>query len=420
MPKTVYLIIVAILLVFSHNTFSKSQPVTCGMHEADLIKNFKYSKSSGKNNALLGQDTMTYVIPVVVHIIHNGGAENINDVGVMTQIDVLNQDYNKMNDTGLVGRSRIRFCLATLDPNGKTTTGINRIQSPFTNLDINDEMATKNLSKWDYKRYLNIWVVKSISRNSDTQFTTAGYSYLPPNILNSSTPDADGVVVAYRFFGRNQAYQTLAEYRLGKTAVHEVGHYLNLMHTWGGDGPNQGGCNDDDGIDDTPLCSMAYYSRRFGIPPRCQKPLQCGFVRLTEDHMDYSIDPCNFLFTKGQIDVMRDALLSYRAGLVSTPNLYAVACRSVQKKYNTNIPDGFSFTPNPAVDYINFYPEFREQKQINVEIFNSLGQRVLYTEFYGITDNKFSLSISDLNPQAYVMIIKYDNQVIKSKLIVSH
>ena len=159
------------------------------------------------------------LIPVVVHVIHNGGVENISDAQIQSQIDVLNEDYRKMVGTSGDGSgvdTEVEFCLAKLTPDGRCTNGIVRIQSTLTNHLTYQRAQLKNLSYWDNTRYLNMYVVKTINGGSGI----AGYSSFP-----GGPPDEDGIVVLYNYFGR---IGTVAAGSTGRTCSHELGHWFGL------------------------------------------------------------------------------------------------------------------------------------------------------------------------------------------------
>ena len=274
----------------------------------------------------------TIKIPVVVHIMHlpseiYGVQSNITVEQIRSQIDVLNEDFGKIfgtrgyNVAAVGANTEIEFCLATRDPDGNPSTGI--IRFPYAgsnNFQLAQDRNMKDLSRWPVNRYLNIWVVKSI------QSGILGYAYLPE--VMATDPErsfVDGVVMGAFYFGSRdkqllgQNFHLSNTFAYGRTATHEVGHFLNLRHTWG-----DGGCEIDDGVDDTPLCSGQY----FGCPPSPARPLQCGFNRMVENYMDYSDDACFNIFTLGQKTRMRAALQFYpfRASLVSLANVAATGC----------------------------------------------------------------------------------------------
>ncbi len=271
-------------------------------------------------------------IPVVVHIMHlpseaYGIQSNITDEQIRSQIEVLNEDFGKVFGTRgynldpVGANTEIEFCLATRDPNGNPTNGITRVPyAGSSNFQLSQDRTMKDLSRWPVTRYLNIWVVKSI------QSGILGYAYLPE--VMASDPERafiDGVVMGAFYFGSRdkqllgQNFYLSNTFAYGRTATHEIGHYLNLKHTWG-----EGGCEIDDDVDDTPLCSGQY----FGCPPSPARPFQCGFNRMVENYMDYSDDACFNIFTLGQKNRMRAALQFYpfRASLVSLANVASTGC----------------------------------------------------------------------------------------------
>lgn len=194
-------------------------------------------------------DTIT--IPIVFHIVHEYGVENLSDAQVIDQVAILNRDFLKSNaDTAdvvpqfdtIIGQANIRFALAQIDPYGNCTNGIEHIYSHNTNQ--GDDYS--KINQWYRDQYLNIWVVKSIGSAG-----VAGYAYYPTSTVGSFF-FADGIIILHDYIG---SIGTSNAFR-SRALTHEIGHYLGLAHTWGND--NDPGvassCNQDDGIDDTPLC----------------------------------------------------------------------------------------------------------------------------------------------------------------------
>ena len=257
-------------------------------------------------------------IPVVVHIIHSGGVDNISDRQINSAIDQLNTDYQKLNadtaNTVPAFQARaasigFRFRLAKKDPSGNCTTGITRHYAP--NL-VNDDQsgAVQSLVIWDRLRYLNIWIVGSIGTPSAGGGIVLGYSNLPQN----STAVRDGFVARNDWFG-NQGTSTPARAQ-SRTATHEIGHYFGLSHPWGQtNNPGTGICTGDDGVADTPVtdgtfnCDLAY--------------APCGVLANVQNIMDYA--SCPTMFTQGQKQLMRNvlALRPERTGLTTQANLVA-------------------------------------------------------------------------------------------------
>jgi PKD repeat protein len=261
--------------------------------------------------------TDTFItIPVVVHILHQWGPENIDDEQVYSAIETINKDYAKENsDTSqvidtfqsIIGKAMFRFRLARLDPNGNPTTGITRHYSVYTQDGRANEEITSSFH-WDTRKYLNVYVVKTI--------TDAGaYSYLPASFPAGSY--RPGVVARYTQFGNYGPSQgNLA----ARTFTHEVGHFMNLSHTWGN--TNTPGvasnCDADDFVDDTPN-TIGYNGGG------CNKNMSScvsGKIANVENYMDYA--SCERMFTIGQVARMRAAAqVPQRNTLHTSSNLVA-------------------------------------------------------------------------------------------------
>ena len=261
--------------------------------------------------------TPDVTIPVVVHVIHAGGAENISDRQIFSAIDQLNIDYQKLNpdtvDTvpqfkPIAASIGFQFRLAKKDPNGGCSTGITRHYLP--NL-INDNRSgnVQNLVGWDRNRYLNIYVVGSIGTPTPTGGTVLGYAFLPQIPLLSG----DGFVVRNDFFG-NQGTSTPRR-ALSRVGTHEIGHYFSLLHPWGNNNTPEvpGYCNDTDFVADTPPTNGTFSCDLNYMP--------CGTLANVQNFMDYAA--CPTMFTQGQKERMRDALAMIRTGLTTPANLAA-------------------------------------------------------------------------------------------------
>ncbi|MDO7851778.1 M43 family zinc metalloprotease [Hymenobacter convexus] len=253
-------------------------------------------------------------IPVVVHIIHAGGVENISDRQIASAIAQLNIDYQKQNaDTAntiplfrpIAASIGFQFRLAKKDPNGNCTTGITRHYLPSL-LNDNQSGAVQAAALWDPSRYMNIWVVGSIGVTDPNGGYVAGYVNPP----NTPTNPRDGFVVRADYFG-TQGTSSLARTR---AATHEIGHYFSLAHPWGStNNPGTGDCTGTDNVADTPptdgtqSCNLNY--------------APCGPVANVQNFMDYSF--CFTMFTQGQRARMRALLAANRTTLVSAANLVA-------------------------------------------------------------------------------------------------
>lgn len=268
-------------------------------------------------------------IPVVVHLIQTSSTVIITDARVQSQITVLNEDYRRTNsdasNTRAVFQSvatdtEIEFCLATIDPDGCPSTGINRIVSSTlaTGHARTSETQLKALGQWDPTRYLNIWVPETM------QGQLIGYSTFPPGL--ASSPELDGVVIGGPFFGRG-AGVPLGDYDQGRTTTHEIGHWLGLEHPWlsGCTGTTPASCaTAGDYICDTPPQAVAHTG---GCPTgenTCSETP--NLPDIVENYMQYTEDVCMNMFTEDQRDRMFFFLDSTRLNVWSAANLTATGC----------------------------------------------------------------------------------------------
>ena len=246
-------------------------------------------------------------IPVVVHVVWKKASENISDEQIASQIVALNRDYAAQNAdragvpavwTSLVTDTRVRFALATKGPDGKATSGITRTKTTkatfaFTGNEM--KFASKGgRDAWPTDRFLNLWACTL----SDSLLGFAQF----PDDLNHET---DGVVILNTAFGTTGT--AAPPFHLGRTAVHEIGHWLNLSHIWG-DAPTAT-CSDGDSVADTPN----QLRENTGKPkfPHVSCP-HSPHGDMFMNYMDYVDDDTMVLFTKQQVDRMRSALAGPR------------------------------------------------------------------------------------------------------------
>jgi len=257
-------------------------------------------------------DTIQYIIPVVFHIMHDYGDENISKAQILDVIRIMNEDYQKRNpDTSqvipffqpIMGNVQVEFRLAQLDPDGICTDGITRHQTNLTN---GGDDALKEIVNWPADKYLNIWVEKFINFAS-----AAAYATFPGFDAN-----LDGIVASHSVVGSiGTSSNTPNVYHI---LSHEAGHYLNLWHTWGTN--NTPGiatnCSMDDFVFDTPStigssgCNLS------------QSTCTVGEIDNVQNIMDYS--NCPHMFTQGQVARMQAALnsnLGNRSNLWTPANL---------------------------------------------------------------------------------------------------
>ncbi|MES2678610.1 MAG: M43 family zinc metalloprotease [Bacteroidota bacterium] len=251
----------------------------------------------------------TFTIPVVFHILHQGGFENISDAQVMDAVSILNRDYRKLNaDTAnvvasfktIIGDTKFQFTLATKDPNGNCTNGI--IRHWDTNTDWQGSLGNYAYS-WPRANYLNIYVVKSLGSGA------AGYTYLP----GSGIPAAmDAIVILHNYVGSIGTGGGFTS----RALTHEVGHWFNLPHTWGGTNQPGVACGND-GVSDTPV-TKGFSGCALNNAQICNP----NIVENVQNYMDYSY--CSHMFTIGQSARMQasaNGLTNSRYNLSNTQNL---------------------------------------------------------------------------------------------------
>lgn len=258
-------------------------------------------ESARESRKMRGQnrDGDPYIIPVVFHIIHNYGDENISTDQIEDCIRVLNEDFTATNAgaanvaaefADIVADVGIEFRLAKIDPQGNCTNGIVRKASPLTNQGGNNLKLVSPI--WDRSKYLNIWVCRTIASGA------AAYTYYPSSLAGGFGLVNDGIVSRADYVG---AIGTSSPMR-SHTMSHEVGHWIDLPHLWGS--TNQpdldSNCDLDDGIEDTPNTKGWVSCNVNGE--------SCGSLDNVENYMEYSF--CSKMFTLGQKERMLAALES--------------------------------------------------------------------------------------------------------------
>ena len=248
----------------------------------------------------------TTTIPVAVHVVYSNAQQNISDAQVKSQIAALNRDYAAKNADkskvavpwrGLVTNTGIQFELAKTDPNGKKTTGITRTQTTvaaFSDDDAVKSSAHGGADAWPADRYLNLWVCALGGG-------LLGYAQFP-----GGQPATDGVVINYRAFGTKGT--ATKPYNLGRTAVHEVGHWLNLHHIWG----DTADCSGTDFVSDTPNAQHPNFGKPNFPHISCNNgPNGDMFM----NYMDYVDDDTMVMFTAQQVVRMSATLDGPRSSI---------------------------------------------------------------------------------------------------------
>ena len=362
--------------------------------EHESLRSFSSSKLEEGN---------VITVPVVVHILYHYPSENISDDLVNSQIFALNRDYRKMNaDTvkipgafkPLAADCEIEFKLATVDSSGRATTGIVRKYTPVTKWTADDKIKSSletGDDPWDASSYLNIWV--------GAMDRVLGYSSIPGDPANK-----DGVVISNAVFGITNS----GIYDQGRTAVHEVGHWLGLRHLWG-----DTNCGDD-GVADTP----PQQTFTNGCPSTVRISCNNGpNGDMYMDYMDFTNDDCLVMFTRGQKQKMRTLFDNggARHSILLSKGLDIPTIAEMPLPDNPPQWLHIKIFPNPATTQLTINMEYDERwvgKQ--VQVIDIAGKiQIVKT----ITSKIQKLDISQLSPGVYFLMSEKTGEKMMQKFI---
>ena len=388
---------------------------------------FEHAKSFSANN--LEKSNTLYTVPVVVHVVYNNSNQNLDDSVIFNQIQVLNEDYQRLNadtvnmrsDFNIVkGSPQINFVLAQVDPSGNPTNGITRtftsttsfgslalVGGDFTDLEKVKSTVDGGIDPWDQTRYLNIWVCNMSIDFFGTEITALlGYATPPDGLPNwppgSTNGMSDGVVIQFQCFGRNNPNVLDAgggpiDVR-GRTPSHEVGHYLGLRHIWG-----DGDCTAQDGIDDTPNADAQSNSDCDSLKNTCTDNIQgVDLPDMIENYMDYSAETCQNSFTQGQVDLMHGVLENERYDLVHNNPA------GLTQLTATN----WSIFPNPATDKITISGI---DGISTVELYTLSGQ---LAGSFNLNNKSYTLDMTGFDRGLYIIRISDSKQINETQRIV--
>ena len=376
-------------------------------------------------SAISFRDNEVYTIPVVVHIVWQEEEQNLSDLQIKNVIEVLNEDYRRLNaDADMI---RSEFVDVVGDPLVEfELAGIERQQTEATfELDLFGGSLPDNVKQseeggsdaWDPEKFMNIWVC-NIEGGS-----LLGYAYPPadlehwPEDATAPSPELDGVVIHYEVFRREGTYTTSGFLGLddvtvpvrGRTVTHEVGHYLGLRHIWG-DGllsvigiPD---CDADDGVEDTPQQGL---NSQFQCDPALNT---CGdgaddLPDMFENFMDYASEDCMNSFTEGQIAIIRSVLENERSGLIS----------EVTSTEDSFVQKAFSIYPNPAQDQLFISTSQFRLDEFQIRLVDQQG-RILEAVEIDSFDKEQSIDVSAFPAGVYnVLLTSGEDQYVERIII---
>ena len=364
-----------------------------------FIKKLKLLQYKRKNGSTLKTDNI-YTIPTVIHVIYKNDEENVSDAQIQSQLDVLNEDFRKLNaDTSNVESGfskadlRIEFCLAQRDPDSNQTTGITRTETTIDDVCIFSSTQFAQIAPaWDTERYLNIWVC-------DINDFVAGYAF-PPGTVSK---DRDGVVIDFSNFGT--VGSAVFPYDGGRTATHEIGHWFNLIHPWGIVDDNSS-CNQDDNVSDTPLQDGSV----FGCPT---SRMSCGSRDMLSNFMGFLDDRCMGNFTEGQKTRLRDALENGRNGLIGTKGCLPVGLREFSSLNKVHIfPNPISLNNELKI----VFPIGLNTSNLRFRLVDVLGKELFVER--SDTENQLILHTESLAHGLYFLQLSLNGETVTKKILV--
>lgn len=381
--------------------------VSRSIYEAQLFVQQNMHTLSGVKGAVTAG---VIRIPVVVHVVYATDNQNISDEQIKSGIEALNRDFRRRNsDSALTpvhfkkvaADVEIEFALATADPYGRSTTGIVRRKTSVKEWQMNDKIkftAQGGDDAWDSNSYLNIWI-GNLPR-------VLGYSS-----MLGGPADVDGIVLHYGAYGTIGAK---GPYNMGRTLVHEAGHWLGLQHLWG-----DTDCGDD-GVSDTPQQAGFTSGCPTGFISTCNNGT-AGDMYM--NYMDFTNDACMNLFTLGQKHRMRLSLQKGgpRYKLLSSKGLSQPTVEEAAPVViNPPAPveeitkPHFSFFPNPATNEIVF--TFNDQSWLGKEIrFVNINGTVVKKVVVAAPTQRISLT--QLQAGMYLIMGENNNQRMVQKLV---
>ena len=355
------------------------------------------------SNQRSGGASQIIKIPVVFHVLYNMESENISTERIIQQLNALNRDFRRKNSDSiktpqafksLAADMEIEFYLANRDPNGRSTSGIERKYTPVKLWTSDDKMkfnSSAGADAWDTKSYLNIWICKLQGE--------MGYSTLPGTELAK-----DGIVLSHAVVSSNAGIQNL----VGRTLVHEAGHWLNLRHIWG-----DTFCGDDF-VNDTPKQGT------FTVGCHTEIRRTCGNTEAGDmymNYMDFTDDGCMNLFTKDQKHRARSLFETggYRQSILLSkafeePVIYTSALTDFYPKWKEA-----RLYPNPAISSIRINLEYDERwigKEIQVLDMNG---KILMRKIIASTNQQ--IDINSLPAGIYFIRAQKEGEKVMKKFL---
>jgi len=351
--------------------------------------------------------TTVITIPVVVHVLYHTPQENISYAQIQSQIDVLNEDFGKMNsDTNLVpavwkplvANVQIQFTLAQRDPGGNWTNGVERrstTNASWSNPFDMSDYSMGGLAIWDRNSYMNFWV-------GNIGGGILGITQPP----GTGPASSDGMCILFNAFGR---VGTLGPpYDKGRTATHETGHWFGLHHIWGDD---NGACTGSDLVGDTPNQA----GENYGCPafPHLDACSTTSPGVMWMNYMDYTDDACMYMFTQGQSTRINAILNTSRTALLTSMG------GTLNGIHEINLNAMVNIYPNPASSSIHIDSHFGKNTPLEITVNDLLGNVVL-KHMENIASGSFSLNVENIANGIYTVSLRTPEASSTQRINIQH
>jgi hypothetical protein len=348
-----------------------------------------------------------YTIPIVFHIVYNTAAQNVSDACIAATVASFNKDFRKLNADfatkcpsvfqGVAADFEIQFCLASKDPTGAATNGITRTSTTQTSFTTDDKVkytAQGGHDAWDHTKYVNMWIC-------NLGGGLLGYGTFP-----GQPAATDGVVCHVSYLVASGGCG-LQPYELGRTTVHELGHFFGLRHIWG-----DANCGNDN-VADTPTQQTSNFGKPTFPHVTCSNgPNGDMFM----NYMDYVDDAAMVMFTAGQKTVIVSTLNGTRSGLKTSS---ATLCSAGTGVNELSLNNHVYIYPNPSTGDIFLNMSDAGISKADVFVYNAIGEAVLEKKIVVPSSNEVKLDMNSIPNGIYLIKMKSAEGVVTKKIIIN-
>ena len=404
-----------------HDLIINSMEAAHPGYQTAINQTFEDAKRYAQNNSR-SNDVLR--IRTVVHIVWKTPEENLADSVIYAQMDVLNEDFRRMNLDAIntrteflpvVGDPMIEFELVDII-RVQTTTDFELDILSGTLPDKMKKTAEGGSDALDPSTHLNIWVCNV---QSGALGEILGFAFPPDGLTNwpagssAPSPEVDGVVIHYPAFGPNNPTPIMNYEVKGRTLVHEIGHYLGLRHIWGDVlfhfPPLFDGCAEDDGVTDTPNAATNSQIEGCDFAKNSCDEGSGDLPDMVENYMDYSVESCQNSFTIGQIDIMQGVLGTSRSGIVIEEQVGLNSANELATAMNVY--------PNPMNDFVQVNIENMETGNYALSVKNVLGQEIIPSIETSNNEPSYTLDLRNQSSGIYFIQLSNAQGQITKKII---